>query len=149
MLVTKMTFAQIVSHAKVEMGFIVLNGANCMTESMSLIPMSKCPEASFLLIGDARQFGPVTTVVMEFFPDEICSVTTSTMNIMKKKATPATTAITEYLADKTGSHYPNVFIDVPEAAEVRVGTSYANPATAHLAISLAIQLYRLPSKLSV
>ncbi|KAM0400274.1 hypothetical protein ACHAPZ_006438 [Fusarium culmorum] len=162
---TPVTFAQIVSHAKVEMGFIVLNGANCMTESMSLIPMSKCPEASFLLIGDARQFGPVTTVdrngsiqyrlkcnyrargyAADFIRKEFYD---GQMNIMKKKATPATTAITEYLADKTGSHYPNVFIDVPEAAEVRVGTSYANPATAHLAISLAIQLYRLPSKLSV
>ncbi|KAI6767145.1 hypothetical protein HG531_011505 [Fusarium graminearum] len=51
---TPVTFAQIVNHAKVEMGFIVLNGANRMTESMSLIPMSKCPEASFLLIDDAR-----------------------------------------------------------------------------------------------
>lgn len=59
---TPVTFAQTVNHAKVEMGFIVLNRANRMTESMSLIPMSKCPEASFLLIGDARQFGPVTTV---------------------------------------------------------------------------------------
>lgn len=50
-------------HAKVEMGFIVLNGANRMTESMSLIPMSKYLEASFLLIGDVRQFGPVVTTV--------------------------------------------------------------------------------------
>nr|CEG03019.1 unnamed protein product [Fusarium pseudograminearum CS3487] len=103
-------------HAKVEMGFIVLNGANRMTESMSLIPMSKYLEASFLLIGDVRQFGPVVTTVdrygaiqyrlksnyrarghaadfiwKEFYDGQ--------MNIMKKKATPATAAITECLGD--------------------------------------------------
>ncbi|KAM0412314.1 hypothetical protein ACHAPD_008974 [Fusarium lateritium] len=42
---------------------IVLDEASRMTESMSLIPMSKCPEASFLLIGNVRQFGPIVTTV--------------------------------------------------------------------------------------
>ncbi|GKU20154.1 unnamed protein product [Fusarium langsethiae] len=44
--------------------------------------------------------------------------------------------------DKTGSYYPSVFIEVPEATEVRVGTSYTNPATARFADSLAVQIYR-------
>ncbi|KAF0637251.1 hypothetical protein FPSE5266_01511 [Fusarium pseudograminearum] len=103
-------------HAKVEMGFIVLNGANRMTESMSLIPMSKYLEASFLLIGDVRQFGPVVTTVdrygaiqyrlksnyrarghaADFIRKEFYD---GQMNIMKKKATPATAAITECLGD--------------------------------------------------
>ncbi|KAH6978149.1 hypothetical protein EDB82DRAFT_576510 [Fusarium venenatum] len=51
---TLVTFAHIVSHAKVQMRSIVLDEASRMTESMSLIPMSKCPEASFLLIGNRK-----------------------------------------------------------------------------------------------
>ncbi|EKJ78050.1 hypothetical protein FPSE_01511 [Fusarium pseudograminearum CS3096] len=101
-------------HAKVEMGFIVLNGANRMTESMSLIPMSKYLEASFLLIGDRktslfkrieysgaiqyrlksnyRARGHAADFIWKEFYD-------GQMNIMKKKATPATAAITECLGD--------------------------------------------------
>ncbi|KAM0507437.1 hypothetical protein ACHAP8_001067 [Fusarium lateritium] len=60
---TPVDFAQIIYEAEIEMGFIVLDEASLMTESMSLIPMSKCPQASFLLVGDARQSSPAVTTV--------------------------------------------------------------------------------------
>ncbi|KAF5672343.1 AAA domain-containing protein [Fusarium denticulatum] len=60
---TPVTFDQIKNHTGLEYNFIVLDEAAGMPESLSLIPMAKCPEASFLFIGDNKQFGPVVTAL--------------------------------------------------------------------------------------
>ncbi|KAG8665650.1 hypothetical protein FPOAC1_010449 [Fusarium poae] len=41
----------------------MLDEANRMTESISAIPMSKCPKAYFLIVDDIRQFSPVITTM--------------------------------------------------------------------------------------
>ncbi|KAL4726246.1 hypothetical protein ACLX1H_006926 [Fusarium chlamydosporum] len=177
---TPVTSAQIVNHSGMKADFIALDEASRMTETMSVIPMSKCPEASFLLVGDVRQFGPVVTTVDRedwpsfFGPQRATSLFKGTensgailyrlksnyrarghaadfvrekfyegqMTIVNKNKTPATAALTEFIGAVTKSHYPSILVDVPEADEVKVGTGYTNPATARLALSMAIQIYR-------
>ncbi|KAF5621738.1 AAA domain protein [Fusarium tjaetaba] len=60
---TPVTFGQIKNHTGLGYNFIVLDEAARMPESLSLIPMAKCPEASFLIIGDNKQFGPVVATL--------------------------------------------------------------------------------------
>ncbi|KAF5698218.1 AAA domain-containing protein, partial [Fusarium mundagurra] len=54
---------ELLIHAASLYNFIVLDEAARMPESLSLIPMAKCPEASFLFVGDKKQFGPVVTTL--------------------------------------------------------------------------------------
>ncbi|KAF5638385.1 AAA domain protein [Fusarium sp. NRRL 25303] len=61
---TPVTFSQIKSHTGLEYNFIVLDEAARMPESLPLMPMAKCPEASFLFVGDNKQFGPVVTTLV-------------------------------------------------------------------------------------
>ncbi|SCN67021.1 uncharacterized protein FFB20_02444 [Fusarium fujikuroi] len=183
---TPVTFGQIKNHTGLEYNFIVLDEAARMPESLSLIPMAKCPEASFLIVGDNKQFGPVVTTLdrkdwQSFFgPQRATSLFErieksgallfrlksnyrahrkaadfvrekfyeGQMHIVNKTSTVATTGIADYIASKTGSLYPNIMVDIPEAQEIQIGTSYANPATARLAVSLAIQVYREASILN-
>ncbi|PNP82551.1 hypothetical protein FNYG_04260 [Fusarium nygamai] len=60
---TPVAFGQIKNHTGLEYNFIVLDEAAGMPESLSLIPMAKCPEASFPFVGDNKQFGPVATTL--------------------------------------------------------------------------------------
>ncbi|KAF5562883.1 AAA domain-containing protein [Fusarium phyllophilum] len=60
---TPVTFGQIKNHTGPECNLIVLDEAARMPGSLSLIRMAKCPEASFLSVGDNKQFGPVATTL--------------------------------------------------------------------------------------
>ncbi|KAF4950423.1 hypothetical protein FSARC_13203 [Fusarium sarcochroum] len=160
---TPVTFGQVCNHTGLRSSFIVLDEANRMTESLSAIPMSKCPDASFLLIGDVKQFGPRATSLFERMEKSGTILYTLKANhrargnavdfvrekfydgkmmVVNKKATPATTGILNYITSKTGVYYQNLMIDIPEAQETKVGTSYCNSATARFSVQLAIQLYR-------
>ncbi|KAL3588570.1 hypothetical protein FPOAC2_10727 [Fusarium poae] len=152
----------------------MLDEANRMTESISAIPMSKCPKAYFLIVDDIRQFSPVITTMHRddwksfFGPQRQTSLfkrmeysgaiqqrlesnyraRLDAADFIREKFYGGQMTI-DYIADKTGSHNPNVVTDVPELIEVRVGTSFTNPATTKLAVCLAIQLYQEVTVISV
>ncbi|RFN46506.1 mfs monocarboxylate transporter [Fusarium flagelliforme] len=55
---TPIALEQIVSHTGLQGDFVAIDEAHRMTEAMSAVVMSKCPRASFLLMGDTEQSNP-------------------------------------------------------------------------------------------